>query len=147
MGVAVTLRDVKEMVVAHTQHSSDLVLSSGNSYVSTPALNAMPMLPLEVPRPVTSLGFTSSSSPKVSNEKALKVLDDEEMLKTCSTESLISAIENSHVCVCLCVCVCVCVCVCLPVCLSICLSVCLSVCLWAYDSYACVTLHIILCIL
>eukprot|EP00731_Ephydatia_muelleri_P011341 Em0006g235a len=97
MGVAVTLRDVKEMEVAHAQSSSDLVLSSGNSYVSMPALNGMPMLPLEVARPMTSLWFMSSSSPKVSNEKAPKVLDDEEMLfKTCSTESLISVIENSH---------------------------------------------------
>ena len=122
MGGAATLREVKETGGAHARSSSDLALPTReDSYVSTPALSATPTLPPEVPRPVTSLGFalssSSSSSPKASNGKAPKVLDEEEMLKTCSTESLISAIENSHgecgcvwLCVGMCVWVCVCVC-------------------------------------
>eukprot|EP00731_Ephydatia_muelleri_P015189 Em0008g909a len=99
MGGAATLREVKEAGGAHARSSSDLALPTReDSYVSTPALSATPTLPPEVPRPVTSLGFalSSSSSPKASNGKAPKVLDEEEVLKTCSTESLISAIENSH---------------------------------------------------
>ena len=113
LGAATALRVVKETeAVAHARSSSDLALPSRlDSYVYTPALSAAPPLP---PRPVTSLGFTLSSSslPKESNGKAAKVLDEEEVLKTCSIESLISAIENSRG---ECVCVLVNMCACIPV--------------------------------